>query len=133
MSNEQLVTKVWNCAHVLREQGIYYGDYIGQITYLLFLRMDQGREDLLGETSTISLRWSWAELASRDGHELELQYRHTPENLAREDGLIGTVFRKSQNKLSDPAKLKRVVSPVADRRKAGHHRSECGGLCNPVL
>lgn len=112
MSNEQLVAKVWNYAHVLRDQGISYGDYVEQITYLLFLKMDQEREELLGETSAIPPQWSWAQLVSKDGDELELQYRHTLENLARADGLIGTIFRKSQNKLSDPAKLKRVVSLI---------------------
>ncbi|EAR23131.1 type I restriction-modification system subunit M [Nitrococcus mobilis] len=112
MSNEQLVAKVWNYAHVLRDQGISYGDYIEQITYLLFLKMDQEREDLLGETSAIPPLWSWAQLANKDGDELELQYRHTLEQLGREDGLIGTIFRKAQNKLSDPAKLKRVVSLI---------------------
>lgn len=112
MTNEQLVSKVWNYAHVLRDQGISYGDYIEQITYLLFLKMDQEREDLLGEVSAVPPQWGWRELATKDGDELELQYRHTLENLGREGGLIGTIFRKAQNKLSDPAKLKRVVSLV---------------------
>lgn len=97
---------------MLRDQGISYGDYIEQITYLLFLKMDQEREELLGETSAIPPQWSWAHLASNDGDELELQYRHTLESLGREDGLIGTIFRKAQNKLSDPAKLKRVISLI---------------------
>ncbi|RUT28238.1 SAM-dependent DNA methyltransferase [Arsenicitalea aurantiaca] len=112
MSNEQLVSKVWNYAHVLRDQGVSYGDYIEQITYLLFLKMDQEREDLLGETSAIPPHWSWAQIANQDGDALELQYRHTLEALGREGGLIGTIFRKAQNKLSDPAKLKRVVSLI---------------------
>ncbi|MEQ8356099.1 MAG: class I SAM-dependent DNA methyltransferase [Kiloniellaceae bacterium] len=112
MTNEQLVSKVWNYAHVLRDQGISYGDYIEQITYLLFLKMDQEREEHLGEPSEIPAQWSWSQLANKDGDELELQYRHTLENLAKEDGLVGTIFRKSQNKLSDPAKLKRVVSLI---------------------
>lgn len=111
-NHQALVQKVWNYAHVLRDQGISYGDYIEQITYLLFLKMDQEREELLGESSAIPPEWSWAQLANKDGDELELQYRHTLEALAREDGLIGTIFRKSQNKLSDPAKLKRVVSLI---------------------
>jgi type I restriction enzyme M protein len=112
MTNEQLVSKVWNYAHVLRDQGISYGDYIEQITYLLFLKMDQEREALLGEPSAIPREWDWTALVAKNGDELELQYRHTLENLAKEDGLIGTIFRKSQNKLSDPAKLKRIVSLI---------------------
>ena len=112
MSNEQLVAKVWNYAHVLRDQGISYGDYVEQITFLLFLKMDHERVEMLGEASAIPTEWSWPALAGKDGDELELHYRHTLEELAKADGLIGTIFRKAQNKLSDPAKLKRVVSLI---------------------
>lgn len=112
MTNEQLVSKVWNYAHVLRDQGISYGDYIEQITYLLFLKMDQERVELLGEASAVPPEWNWTNLAGKAGDELELQYRHTLEALAKSSGLIGTIFRKSQNKLSDPAKLTRVVSLI---------------------
>lgn len=52
-ANDGLVSKVWNYAHVLRDQGISYGDYIEQITYLLFLKMDAERSELLGEPSII--------------------------------------------------------------------------------
>ena len=112
MSNDQLVAKVWNYAHVLRDQGISYGDYIEQITYLLFLKMDQERSELLDEESAIPEEWNWDALVKHDGEALERQYRRTLQALARVDGLIGTIFRKSQNKLSDPAKLKRVVSLI---------------------
>lgn len=112
MTNEQLVSKVWNYAHVLRDQGVSYGDYIEQITYLLFLKMDQERVDLLGEPSVIPVEWQWSQLSGKSGDELELNYRHTLEALAKEGGLIGTIFRKAQNKLSDPAKLTRVVSLI---------------------
>ncbi len=112
MTNEQLVSKVWNYAHVLRDQGVSYGDYIEQITYLLFLKMDQEREDLLNEGTSIPKKWNWKSLVAKDGDELEAQYRHTLEALGKADGLVGTIFRKAQNKLSDPAKLKRVVSLI---------------------
>lgn len=107
-----LVSKVWNYAHVLRDQGISYGDYVEQITYLLFLKMDDERSDLLGEPSIIPAQYRWNKLANLDGDALEAQYRHTLENLGREEGLIGVIFRKAQNKLTDPAKLKRVVSLI---------------------
>lgn len=107
-----LVSKVWNFAHVLRDQGIGYGDYVEQITFLLFLKMDEERTDLLGESSIIPAKWRWAKLSPLSGDALELQYRHTLEALAKEKGLIGTIFRKAQNKLTDPAKLKRVVSLI---------------------
>jgi hypothetical protein len=65
MSNDYsaLVGKVWNYAHVLRDQGIGYGDYVEQITFLLFLKMDQERAELLGEPSTIPPAWRWDKLA----------------------------------------------------------------------
>jgi len=121
MSNESsnLVQKVWNYAHVLRDQGISYGDYVEQITFLLFLKMDQERSELLGEPSIIPAKWRWEKLALLSGDPLELQYRHTLENLAHEKGLIGTIFRKAQNKLTDPAKLKRIVSLIHDETWIG--------------
>ena len=114
MSNDSagLVSKVWNYAHVLRDQGISYGDYVEQITFLLFLKMDQERSELLNEASTIPPKWRWEKLGPLAGDDLELQYRHTLEALAKEKGLIGTIFRKAQNKLTDPSKLKRIVSLI---------------------
>ena len=127
MTHEQLVSKVWNYAHVLRDQGISYGDYIEQITYLLNLKMDQEREALLGEPSAIPREWDWTALVAKDGDELDVQYRHTLENLAREDGLIVTIFRKLQNKLSDPAKLKRIVSLIDTEGRGNASRiNPCG-------
>ena len=108
-----LVSKVWNYAHVLRDQGISYGDYVEQITYLLFLKMDEERSELLGEPSIIPDAYRWDKLVSKDGDDLEVQYRKSLEKLGKEDGLIGTIFKKAQNKLTDPAKLKRIVSLIA--------------------
>ena len=78
MSNEYvtLVSKVWNYAHVLRDEGIAYGDYLEQITYLLFLKMDDERENLLGDSSAIPEEWKWARLRDKRGDELELQLAH---------------------------------------------------------
>ena len=76
------------------------------------VEVDAERTEHLGEASIIPDKWRWDKLAPLAGDELELQYRHTLENLAKEKGLIGTIFRKAQNKLTDPAKLKRVVSLI---------------------
>ncbi len=67
---------------------------------------------MLGEPSSVPTEWNSAQLSGKSGDELELQYRHTLEELAKAEGLIGTIFRKSMNKLSDPAKLTRVVSLI---------------------
>lgn len=116
MNNDytNLVNKVWNYAHVLRDQGISYGDYLEQITYLLFLKMDAERTELLNEPSLIPKKWQWSALMKKDGDDLELQYRHTLEALSKETGIIGTIFKKAQNKITDPAKLKRLVSLIGN-------------------
>ncbi|MGD9982527.1 MAG: type I restriction-modification system subunit M N-terminal domain-containing protein [Porticoccaceae bacterium] len=64
MTNAQLVSKVWSYAHVLRDQGVSCGDYVEQITCLLFLKMDAEREDLLGEASAIPPPWRWGRKAA---------------------------------------------------------------------
>lgn len=112
MNEASLVNKVYSYAHVLRDQGIPYGDYIEQITYLLFLKMDDEREHHLGETSRIPTKYRWSKLKDKTGDALEVQYRHTLENLAKEKGIIGAIFRGAQNKIQDPAKLSRLVSLI---------------------
>lgn len=106
------VTKVWNYAHVLRDQGTSYGDYVEQLTYLLFLKMDYERVQYSKAQSSIPPGYDWPSLAGKDGEALERHYRAILADLARRPGLMGVIFRKAQNKLSDPAKLKRVVSLI---------------------
>lgn len=107
-----LVAKVWNMAHVLREDGVGYGDYVEQITYLLFLKMDEERGAALGEPSILPDGTRWADLAALDGEALQAHYRRTLETLSSQSGLIGTLFQRAQNKFTDPVKLQRVVSLV---------------------
>jgi type I restriction enzyme M protein len=111
MSASEIVNKVWNYAHVLRDDGVGYGDYVEQITYLIFLKMADEREK--GNQSTkIPKKCVWSNLVKLDGDDLELQYRHTLEALAKEGGMLGTIFRKAQNKIQDPAKLERLIKMI---------------------
>ena len=115
MSNDSsaLVQKLWNYCHVLRDDGVSYGDYVEQLTYLLFLKMDDEQTKLpFNRQSKIPSEYNWNNLLNKDGDELEIQYRHTLESLGREPGIIGVIFRKSQNKVQDPAKLKRLVDMI---------------------
>jgi type I restriction enzyme M protein len=105
-----IVNKVWTFAHVLRDDGVSYGDYVEQITYLLFLKMAHEQRTLLSENSPVPEGYGWEDLKVRDGDVLEIQYRHTLEALGSETGMLGTIFRKAQNKIQDPAKLKRLIS-----------------------
>ncbi len=111
MSASEIVNKVWNYAHVLRDDGVGYGDYVEQITYLIFLKMADEREK--GDQGTkVPKGYAWADLVKLDGDDLELQYRHTLEALAKEGGMLGTIFRKAQNKIQDPAKLERLIKLI---------------------
>jgi type I restriction enzyme M protein len=114
-----IVAKVWNYAHVLRDDGVSYGDYVEQITYLLFLKMAHEREALLGHQSPIPEAYNWQSLVEEDGDALEAHYRHTLEELGKEPGMLGTIFRKAQNKIQDPAKLKRLVSMMNEETWIG--------------
>ncbi|NMC77473.1 MAG: SAM-dependent DNA methyltransferase [Candidatus Methanofastidiosa archaeon] len=111
MSNESLaVQKLWNYCNVLRDDGVSYGDYVEQLTYLLFLKMDDEQtKPPFNRISKIPKNLNWESLLKKDGDELETHYRHILESLGKEKGMIGVIFRKAQNKIQDPAKLKRLV------------------------
>lgn len=118
MSNhaQQIVQKLWSYCHVLRDDGLSYGDYVEQLTYLLFLKMAHERAEMQpGEAPAVPPEYAWPTLAARDGDELEAHYRHTLEALGRRPGMLGVIFRKAQNRIQDPAKLKRLVSDLIGR------------------
>jgi type I restriction enzyme M protein len=114
MSNESstIVQRVWNYCNVLRDDGMSYGDYVEQLTYLLFLKMDYENVNQLNKPSSIPSEYNWDSLRGKSGDELEKQYRLILENLGQGAGLIPVIFRKAQNKIQDPAKLQRLVELI---------------------
>ena len=112
MTREDLVSKVWNMAYVLREEGISYGDYLEQITYLLFLKMDEERESLLGEPSRVPKGCRWTDFAHLTGEALESSYNDILKELVKTSGLMGTIFKGAQNKFNNPARLTKVISLI---------------------
>ena len=109
-NSQQIVQKLWNYCNVLRDDGVSYGDYVEQLTYLLFLKMaDEQTKPPFNKASIIPADYDWESLDKKDGDELETHYRHTLEALAKQKGMLGVIFRKSQNKIQDPAKLKRLI------------------------
>jgi len=108
-----IVQKLWNYCNVLRDDGVSYGDYVEQLTYLVFLKMaDEQTRPLFGKQSAIPKGFDWQSLVERDGVELEVHYRNVLEKLGKEKGMIGVIFRKSQNRIQDPAKLKRLLTLI---------------------
>ncbi|MCP4420958.1 MAG: SAM-dependent DNA methyltransferase [Chloroflexi bacterium] len=113
MSNQSsaIVQRLWNYCTVLRDDGLSYGDYVEQLTYLLFLKMDDERRKI-GDSSTIPATYNWVSLVNLDGSDLETHYREILQALGQGRGLIPTIFRKAQNRVQDPAKLKRLVTLI---------------------
>jgi len=109
--SERIVKKLWSYCQVLRDDGLSYQDYLEQLTFLLFLKMADERVKLTRETSPIPKGYRWQDLASpkMEGVQLEQHYRNTLKTLGGEGGMLGLIFRKAQNKIQDPAKLRKLV------------------------
>lgn len=112
MTENNLVTKVWNYATILKDAGVVYMDYVAQLTYLLFLKMDDERTTLLGETSLLPEKYRWNKLKSLSGIDLETQYSETLTALSKMNGIIGAIYTKASNKINEPSKLQRLVSLI---------------------
>ena len=109
-----IVQKLWNYCNVLRDDGVSYGDYVEQLTYLVFLKMaDEQTVPPFNKTSAIPNGFDWQSLMKKDGVELEVHYRAVLDKLGKEKGMIGVIFRKSQNRIQDPAKLKRLLTLIS--------------------
>ncbi len=111
-----LVQRLWSYCNILRDDGLSYGDYLEQLTYLLFLKMaDEQTKPPFSRPPIVPEGLDWPSLLARDGDELEVHYRHVLTELGRGSGMLGVVFRKAQNRIQDPAKLRRLVVDLIDR------------------
>ena len=129
MNTSSIVQKLWNYCNVLRDDGMSYGDYVEQLTYLLFLKMaDERTKAPYNQKSPVPEKYSWppspqpSPASGRwglvcDGDDLFDHYRHTLEALGNQKGLLGLIFNKSQNKFQDPAKLRRLVVDLINKEE----------------
>ena len=115
MNTAPIVSKVWSFCHTLRDDGVGYGDYLEQLTYLIFLKMaDEYSRPPYNRDVGIPAEHKWASLKSRKGAELEDHYVATLRALSARKGLLGQIFTSAQNKIQDPAKLYRLIAMVDD-------------------
>jgi type I restriction enzyme M protein len=123
MTSSAIVQKLWNYCNVLRDDGMSYGDYVEQLTYLLFLKMADERtkppyvpaSGAHEQSSAVPAEYSWPSLVRKDGDELFDHYRHLLEQLGNEKGLLALIFNKAQNKFQDPTKLRRLIVDLIDK------------------
>lgn len=112
-SEATLVKKVWDIANVLAAAGVGFTDYITQLTYILFLKMDAEKEEL-GLGSSIPEGYKWKDIAELNGDDLIDKYEDVLKELSKDDGLIGTIFTKASNKINSPVHLAKVLQMVGN-------------------
>lgn len=112
-NSSSIVSKIWSFCNTLRDDGVGYGDYLEQLTYLLFLKMaDEYTKPPYNRTMPIPKQYSWEALVGKSGVDLETKYNKILKELAKEKGILGQIFTKSQNKIQDPAKLYKLVALI---------------------
>jgi type I restriction enzyme M protein len=108
-----IVSKVWSFCNTLRDDGVGYGDYLEQLTYLIFLKMaDEYSQPPHNRKVGIPEEYSWLNLKTKRGAELEVHYVTLLRELANKPGMLGQIFTKAQNKIQDPAKLSRLIEMI---------------------
>jgi len=134
MNTSNLVQKVWNFCHTLRDDGVGYGDYLEQLTYLLFLKMaHEYAQEPYNRDTHIPQGYDWASLRSKVGEPLEAHYLATLHKLGNGPGMLGAIFFKAQNKIQDPAKLSRLVQMIDAESWVGMDTDTKGDLYEGLL
>ena len=136
MSNESatIIQKLWNFCNVLRDDGVSYGDYVEQLTYLLFLKLaDKQMKPPFNKPMTIPAGLDWESLLEASGAELEAQYVKILRELSNAQGLLGVIFRKSQNRIQTPASLQRLIRLINAENWSGMTADIKGAIYEGLL
>lgn len=116
MANENtsaIISKVWSMCNPLRDAGVSYGDYLEQLTYLIFLKMDdEFSKPPFKRASGIPEGFRWQDIKNLKGSELEEKYKDILEKLSGQSGIIGKIFSKATNKINNATILFKVVQMI---------------------
>ena len=108
-----IISKVWGMCSPLRDDGVGYGDYLEQLTYLIFLKMsDEYSKPPYKKDTGIPAGYGWSDMSSLKGVELEEKYKKILEKLGEQSGILGKIFKGATNKISNAAILYRVVQMI---------------------
>jgi len=130
MSNDtqQIVNKAWSYAHVLRDDGLSYMAYTEQITFLLFLKMaDEQTRPPYNREPIVPPELGWPSLLAKDGDDLEVHYRHVLEELGRQPGMLGEIFKKARQEIQNPATLRRLIVDLIDAEQWSSMQADVKG------
>ena len=117
-SSQQIVSKAWNFAHVLRDDGLSYMAYVEQITFLLFLKMaDEQARPPYNRKPIVPEGYDWTSLLAKEGDALEVHYRHVLEHLGTQKGMLGEIFKKAKPEIQNPATLRRLIVDLIEPEK----------------
>ena len=108
-----IISKVWGMCNPLRDDGVSYGDYLEQLTYLIFLKMsDEYSKPPYNRETGIPVGYTWTDMNTLTGADLETQYKKTLEKLGEQGGILGQIFQGAINKISNISILYRIVQMI---------------------
>ena len=108
-----ITTKIWGMCNVLRDDGVTYGDFLEQLTYLIFLKMaDEYARPPYNKSLGIPEGCNWSDMDTLKGAELEDKYRFILDTLGQQPGILGKIFNQATNKINNIAILYKVVQMV---------------------
>ncbi|MEU8346632.1 class I SAM-dependent DNA methyltransferase [Spirillospora sp. NPDC048832] len=119
VETRRLVAKLWNYCDVLRDDGVSTIDYVEQLTFLLFLKMGHERANRRSfpDLALKPVGDAWQSLLDADGQTLEDIYNHVLRDFGQRKDTLGVIFRKAQNRIQDPAKLKKLIVDLIDKEQ----------------
>ncbi len=121
-----IVNKLWGFCHQMRHDGIDYGDYIEQLTYLLFLKMSDEKGIELHAISWVNEKHekivtdcSWAALRNKSGTAVLYHFSEVLRALSSQQGMLGDIFAQSKNQFNSPVSLKKIIGLIDDEEWTG--------------
>jgi type I restriction enzyme M protein len=108
-----IVQKLWGFCHTLRHDGVDYGDYIEQLTYLLFLKMADEKAVVIPKGC------DWESLKALSGTKLTDHYNDVLRKLRESEGLLGAIFTQATSRFNNPVNLRRLIDMIDEEEWSG--------------
>jgi type I restriction enzyme M protein len=112
MKTQEIVQRLWNLCHVLRDDGITYHQYVTELTYLLFLKMVKEQGSKI--EAQVPKGYRWDDLVALEGTEQLTFYRGLLLHLGTQIRLdrVKQIFADAQTSIKQPRNLKKLVEDI---------------------